>query len=108
MRLISRFIVEGESMAPTYKSGDRLLVSSIPLLFSKLYRGDIVIIQHPKDETKEIVKRIIGVAGDKIEGQEIGEDESYVLGDNKNKSEDSRHFGLVKKNQIIGKVLTKY
>jgi len=108
MWLISRFIVEGDSMSPAYKPGDRLLVSPLPLFFSKLSRGDIVVFNHPKDKNKKIIKRVIGFPGDKIEGLELGDKEYYFLGDNKNKSEDSRHFGPVERNQIFGKVLTKY
>ena len=105
---LRRFVVEGDSMSPGYKKGERLLVSPILLLFSKPTEGDIVVIQHPKDQDRKVLKRIIGKPGDRIEGVDLGEDEYFVLGDNKGVSEDSRHFGPIRKNQILGKVWLKY
>src|SRR3990172_6804038 len=94
---IRRFTVEGESMTPGYKEGDRLLVSSTLLLFSPPKEGDVVVIQHPEDNNKQLLKRVIGVPGDRVEGVELGGGEYFVLGDNKGKSEDSRHFGKIRR-----------
>lgn len=105
---IRRFSVEGESMNPGHRQGERLLISPILLKFSPPKEGDVVVIQHPKEPGKQILKRVIGIPGDRVEGIELGLGEYFVLGDNKSKSEDSRHFGKISKSQIIGKVWFKY
>lgn len=105
---LRRFVVVGDSMTPGYKPGRRLLISPVLLRFSPPKEGDVVVIQHPNDSEKQLLKRIIGIPGDKIEGIGLGVEDYYVLGDNKAKSEDSRQFGVVKKNQILGKVWFRY
>ena len=105
---LGRFSVEGESMNPGYKPGERLLISPILLKFSPPTEGDVVVIQHPNDQNKQLLKRVIGVPGDRIEGVDLGPNEYFVLGDNKGKSEDSRHFGKIHRDQILGKVWFRY
>ena len=105
---LRRFQVEGESMNPGYKPGERLLISPILLKFSPPTEGDVVVIQHPKNPAKQILKRIIGIPGDRVEGVELDLGEYFVLGDNKGKSEDSRHFGKIYQDQILGKVWFRY
>lgn len=85
-----------------------MLISPILLYFSPTTEGDVVVIQHPKDPSRQLLKRVIGVPGDRVEGVELGQDEYFVLGDNKGKSEDSRHFGKIMRNQIVGKVWFRY
>lgn len=105
---LRRFVVEGDSMSPGYKHGERLLISPVLLRFSPPKEGDVIVIQHPKEGEKQLLKRIIGIPGDRVEGIELGPGEYFVLGDNKGKSEDSRHFGVVRRNQILGKVWFRY
>ena len=62
--LFTPFKVEGISMEPTLHNQDRILVSK-PIKERKYGRGDIVIINGKKNE--RYIKRIIGIAGDKIE-----------------------------------------
>lgn len=76
-------------MLPTLKPGQDVLAWC---WFNKYRVGDIVVI---RKNSKEIVKRI-----QKIDGPSI-----FVIGDNLRKSTDSRHFGLVDRKQIIGKVI---
>ena len=78
-------------MEPNFKNGERLLA----LNFFKPKSGDVVVIGKSH---KRILKRIEHVSGNLF----------YVLGDNKEKSTDSRHFGLVPKHEMIGKVVLKY
>jgi nickel-type superoxide dismutase maturation protease len=78
----------GKSMEPTIKSGKLLFTSS----YSKISEGSVVII---KLDGKEIVKRIKIIDGDKF----------FVLGDNSEMSTDSRTFGWVNKDNLIGKVV---
>lgn len=122
--------VVGSSMEPTLSEDDYLLVSRR----SKPDKGDIVIIKQ-SDKDKYIVKRVIGVSGDKVTftkngvsvngslldesyvkypesshyydeySETVSEDSYFVLGDNRDNSADSRHFGDIRESQVIGVVL---
>lgn len=76
-------------MLPTFKPGQEILVSSLPYLIFNPKIGDIVAF---KDGDKSVIKRI----------KEVGEDRCLVQGDNK---KDSKDFGWIEKNKIIGKVI---
>lgn len=125
--------VSGESMFPTLDDEEKVLIKK-----SKVYKqGDIVVFIPPNDDQTLYIKRIIGVEGDYIEfrnenvyrnNQELQEDylneqqtkvkelidfevdtnEFLVLGDNRNNSNDSRHFGLIHQDDILGKMVFSY
>lgn len=127
--------VEGNAMLPNFKDGDRILMNNN---LGDLKRGDVIYFKYPKDETKTYFKRIIGLPGEKIEvrsgaifinGQVLEEpyvDQSYnqmkssypeknispdnyfVLGDNRDNSSDSRIWGTVQKDLILGKYYATY
>ncbi len=131
------FNVEGPSMAPTLESGDMVVVSTIGY---KPQRGDVVVLSSAEGLKKPIVKRIIGVGGDKIDinfttgivtvnGKEenysddltnqqadiafpitVPEGTVFVLGDNRDKSLDSRsrQVGCVDERMVVGKVLFRF
>ena len=84
-----RFKVEDESMYPTLRQGDYLIVNK---LASKFFAGDIVVFKH---EDKFLVKRI----------EKISNEKYFVVGDNKKLSQDSRKFGAIKVGLLVGKVL---
>lgn len=92
---ISRFKIEDRSMEPNYKSGDYVLVNKLAYVFRNPSKGDIVVVKHPKEKERFLIKRISLVTNS---------DEYFVIGDNKGFSQDSRHFGPIKKDLIIGKV----
>lgn len=79
-------------MLPTLKPGQDVLVFCWAYLWSQPKVGDIVVIKHGN---REMVKRI----------QKIRDREVIVTGDNKDKSTDSRNFGPINKDQIMGKVV---
>lgn len=81
-------------MTPTYSEGDNVLVSSLPLMFAKPKKGDVVVFEK---YNRLYVKRI----------GKINDKKYFLVGDNKKDSHDSRRFGLVSDNQIKGKVIRK-
>ena len=124
---ISRVV--GESMKPTYHEGDVVLVDKIFYKQSEPKYNDIVVVKYGNEQ---IIKRVIGVEGDKIElisnelyinGQRIEEDyinekmeyndfsyevpkgKIFIMGDNRNHSKDSRDpsLGQVPYDAILGK-----
>lgn len=92
-------------MQPTLQSGQYVLARKTN---QDIGNGDVIIIQV---NNKQIVKRVAALPNERISynGKEIAlhKDEYYVLGDNQEHSVDSRLFGPIKKEQIIGKVLLK-
>ena len=85
-------VVDGDSMRPALEPGDRLLVLSLPPRV-----GDIVAVRH---RGRTIVKRVAAIAddGDRVD----------VLGDNAAASTDSRTFGPVAREAILGRVVYRY
>lgn len=81
-------------MDPLFPHGTYVLASSLPYFFTKPKVGDVVVVHDPRDE-KYLVKRIA----------QIKNESYFVVGDNEKESTDSRHFGLLKRHAIIGKVV---
>ncbi len=129
--------VEGQSMAPTLEDQDRLIVNKLVYRIGDPRRGDIVMLYYPVDPSKSFVKRVIAEEGDTvriIEGRVYvndiplqddyvssefrGHDDYgpkvidpgyyFVMGDHRNNSSDSRHWGYVPKKYIIGKVQLRW
>lgn len=80
-------------MSPTLTDGQVILVNRLSFLFRKPAVNDIIAVKDPRDK-KILIKRIT-----KIEGNCY-----FVQGDNKKHSTDSRVFGMIGKQEIIGKV----
>lgn len=127
--------VIGQSMDPTLKNADSVLVNKFTYLVSSPKRNDIVVFKpNGNDNSHSYVKRVIGLPGETIqikngevlvngekledkidvsimnagiaeEELKIGKDEYFVLGDNRNNSEDSRYanIGNISKEDIEGK-----
>ncbi len=88
------YICEGKSMSPTLKDGEAVLVDRE----AKIEIGDIVVAKHPIEQTSEIVKRVARI-------NQHGH--YFLVGDNLEDSNDSRHFGAVTKEYIKGKVVAR-
>jgi signal peptidase I len=130
----ARVRVDGFSMTPTLQHGEYVLVSSIPYMIGEPQRGDIIVFSYPLDLKQHLIKRVIGLPGETISivngtvavnGQvldepyiaqspiyngewTVGEDQLFVLGDNRNDSKDSHQWGYLPIEDIIGKALLIY
>ena len=91
---IFKYTVRGNSMEPTFFEGDSVIVNRLAYLFKKPNKNDVIILKYPKNKKREIMKRI----------QRVTHKSYFLVGDNVIQSTDSRHFGLVQKESIIGKV----
>ena len=94
-----RYRVEGESMEPTLSSRERVLVNKAAYWFSKPRPGDLVVVRDPRRPERLLLKRI---------DRPAGVDRWLVLGDNPQASTDSRQFGPVGRELIVGKVWFRY
>ena len=129
--------VEGTSMMPSLEDQERIFVNKFVYRLEPIERGDIVVFRYPRDPSKSYIKRVIGMAGDRmridggqvyVNGKPLDEDyvppayadarsypeivvppQSYfVLGDHRSMSNDSRDFGPVNQGFIYGKAVFGY
>lgn len=105
------FIVSGASMEPTFETGDYLIIDEFSYHFQKPQKDDVIVFRYPLDKSKFFIKRIEGLPGEtvKYNGQELklGDNEYFVLGDNTMASSDSRIWGPVEENLIVGRALVR-
>lgn len=91
---LHEYICEGDSMSPTLRNGDVVLVDRN----ADVMAGDIVVARHPLEPGSEVMKRV----------HTITENTHYFLvGDNFADSNDSRHFGPVTRAHITGKIVAR-
>ncbi|MDB5189422.1 MAG: signal peptidase signal peptidase [Parcubacteria group bacterium] len=95
------FVVEGESMHPTFESGDYLIVDELSYHLSAPQRGDVIIFRYPGDPNIFYIKRIIGLPGEtvhidhgvttvtKTDGTTVTLNESYVVAEDATYTQDS-------------------
>lgn len=136
--VVQAFFIPSGSMEPTLQIGDRILVAKFYYRLAPIRRGDVIVFRYPLNPGKDFVKRVVGVAGDRVElrrgvvyvngkphpeltpsngdqtcAQSYGpktvtEGHLFVLGDNRCNSEDSRFFGLVPVRNVVGRALVIY
>lgn len=130
--IVEPYLVSGTSMVPTLQNRERLLVNKFIYFVNEPKKGEIVVFKYPSDTNRDFIKRVIATGGDTIEmvdgkvfvnGKQIKEpyikepfhsnyrkvvvpkDHIFVMGDNRNNSEDSRFsdVGFVPDSLIKGK-----
>jgi signal peptidase I len=129
--------VEGTSMMPGLDDQERIFINKFVYRWEPIERGDVVVFRYPQDPTKSYIKRVIGIAGDRIRidegrvyvnGEQLYEsyvrpayrddrsfpettvpaDSFFVLGDHRNMSSDSRDFGAIPQQSVYGKAVFVY
>jgi len=157
--LFQPFFVQGNSMHPTYKNGEYLIINEVGYkrttigigekefftvnYFKELERFDVAVFRYPKDPDKYFIKRVIGLPEEKVEIQDgkvkiynsenpngfmldekkylsekiltanavhelpwqLEEDEYFMMGDNRTGSSDSRLWGPLSKDNVIGRAI---
>lgn len=123
--VVSPIRVNGASMDPTLNDKDIMLLDEISYRFSDIERFDIVVV---KEEDEYLIKRVIGLPGEVVEYKNdklyidgkyvkedfkhketfdfsttLGKDEYFIMGDNRTNSTDSRVFGPISRDKIMGK-----
>ncbi|MBA3789411.1 signal peptidase I [Patescibacteria group bacterium] len=133
------FVVEGESMHPTFESSDYLIIDELTYHFSAPQRGDVIVFRYPGNPKIFYIKRIIGLPSEtvhissgkvmitKTDGTSLtltepyaviedatytlnttlGADQYFVMGDNRPESSDSRVWGPLPKENILGRVFLR-
>ena len=158
--VVQAFKIPSSSMEPTLLVGDHILVNKflygirIPVLGKKVFpfsqprRGDVIVFIFPNDRSKDFIKRVIGLPGEKVEVREVKNarlerkqeiyindrliedpwghpnpsspsrgtygpimvppNSLFVMGDNRDNSEDSRYWGFVPLDDVLGKAFILY
>jgi signal peptidase I len=65
--VVQAFVIPSGSMLPTLRIGDYLLVNKFVYFFRPIRRGDIIVFKFPQDETRDFIKRVIGLPGEQLE-----------------------------------------
>ena len=132
--IVELYVVDGPSMRPTLESEERLVVNKFVYRFRVPEKGEVLVFQYPRDPSRDFIKRVIATPGDTIEIHEgrvlvndqlltedyilektrsefpkmtVPEGRIFVMGDNRNNSEDSRFadVGFVPYDLIKGKAV---
>jgi len=131
----ARIRVDGSSMEPNFHDGDFVIVNRLAYRLGEIQRGDVIVFPYPLDPEVDYIKRVIGLPGDRVEvrgGQvflngaaltepyllelSLGDLAErvvppgfvFVMGDNRNGSSDSRSWGPLSVDEIVGKAIFRY
>lgn len=128
--LVQNYRIEGQSMEPNFQHGQYLLVNKLAYRLGEYSRGDVIIFHYPNNPSQDYIKRVIGLPGDTVEfrdgalivnglnvdepyaqipiardiqAQTVAPGFLYVLGDNRPASSDTRTWGQLSQEFVIGK-----
>lgn len=129
------FYIPSTSMEPTLYPQDRIIINKIGYKFRQPERGDVVVFKYPLDPQRDFIKRVIALEGETIEVRDncvfingkrleepyltdevvaefgpyvVPKDHLFVMGDNRNNSDDSRVWGPLNKKFLVGKAVFVY
>lgn len=133
--LTARIRVDGSSMEPNFHDGDYVIVNRLAFKYGDIQRGDVIVFPFPENPEDDYIKRVIGLPGDRIRinlgdvyvndqplnepyimeplvadmaEQSVPDGYVFVMGDNRNQSSDSRSWGALRIEDIIGKAVFRY
>ena len=135
--IVEAFVIPSESMVPTLLVGDRVLANKFIYDFTEPDRGDIVVFKSVEVENENLIKRVIGLPGDRVEvrggtvyingerlkdpyvnkqfpdtssfgPRTVPENSYFMMGDNRANSQDSRFFGPVPEDNLVGEAFLRF
>jgi len=131
-QVVQNYRIESHSMQPNFYEGQFILVNKLAYRLGSPERGDVLVFHNPQNVKEDYIKRVIGLPGDTLDihdgkvfinGKELVEkypineispgqtygpiviepDHLFVMGDNRPQSQDSRYFGQLSEDLIVGK-----
>jgi signal peptidase I len=131
-QVVQNYRIESHSMEPNFVEGEFILVNKLAFRLGAPERGDVVVFHNPNNTDEDYIKRVIGLPGDTVEvydqtvfinGKPLQEDfphneiargtqygpqliepgQLFVMGDNRPHSSDSREFGPLNQELMVGK-----
>ena len=130
-QVVQNYRIENHSMEPNFYEGQFVLVNKLAYRLGQPKRGDVIVFHNPNNPNEDYIKRIVGLEGDTVEihdqtvfinGQPlpepfphneiafgeadgpvvVGDEQLFVMGDNRPNSSDSRIIGPIGKDLVVG------
>lgn len=131
-QVVQNYRIESHSMQPNFYEGQFILVNKLAYSLGSPARGDVIVFHNPNNINEDYIKRVIALPGDTIEirsqkvyinGEPLQEiydlnplhpstmygplliepNHLFVMGDNRQNSKDSRDFGALSEELVVGK-----
>jgi len=130
-QVVQNYRIENHSMEPNFYEGQFVLVNKLAYKLGQPERGDVLVFHNPGNTSEDYIKRIIGLPGDTVLVQNgvvylngeplaedfphnpipagdymppvtVGDNQLFVMGDNRPNSSDSRVFGPISQDLVVG------